>query len=89
MVAALGNGALICRGAAIRTNYVSTLGASAQVDALFSQVKNHFLFGKQIVTARNLRQARKPRSHKRPIAPTMNPLLEFLAKRRPFRTGSD
>ena len=38
VAAALGNGALICRGAAIRTKYVSTLGASAQVDALFSVV---------------------------------------------------
>lgn len=89
MAAPLSPGAICPSGGAIRTKYVSTLGASAQVDALFSQVKNHFLFGKQIVTARNLRQARKPRSHKRPIAPTMNPLLEFLAKRRPFRTGSD
>ena len=39
VAAALGNGALICRGAAIRTNYVSTLGASAQVDAPFHLLK--------------------------------------------------
>lgn len=34
----LGNGGMICRGAAIETKCVSTLGASAQVDAPFSAV---------------------------------------------------
>ena len=54
-----------------------------------SQVENHLLLGKQVVAARHLRQTRKPRPHKRPIIPTVNPLLEFLAKRWPFRTRSD
>lgn len=54
-----------------------------------SQVKQHFLLGKQIVAARYLRQPRKTRPHKCSVTPTVNPLLEFLAKRRPLRTGAD
>ena len=52
-----------------------------------SQVKQHFLLGKQIVATRHLRQPRKTRPHKCSVTPTKNPLLEFLAKRRPLRTG--
>lgn len=53
------------------------------------QIELDLLLRQQVVSTCHLRQARETRTNKCPIVPSMNPLLEFMAKRRSFRTRAN